>query len=202
MLKKTLIFCLWVYTLKIIMGNMGYPVITRLGINQFWYKHWHSDNLNYSNTIQQFNLIEILLNFYFKYGLSYKSNFFIHEYWYKNTNYNHRSEVINYQLKNYFRRYFYTHNTLSIEHNYLLRNQTQEFFPMKTWALKYHNWIIFSIQWFKPAKTKKNYFSQRSVSFIGSIHEKQKQKKLLNRSKIILTYILKLTYQKQIKYLF
>ena len=26
------------------MGNMGYPVITRLGINQFWYKNWYTDS--------------------------------------------------------------------------------------------------------------------------------------------------------------
>ena len=31
---------------------MGYPVITRLGINQMWYKYWYSDKAYATNIIQ------------------------------------------------------------------------------------------------------------------------------------------------------
>jgi hypothetical protein len=185
------------------MGNMGYPVITRLGINQFWYKHWYSDKTLYSNKIQQLNLIETLLTFYLKHGLDYKSNFFIHEYWYKSSKFNYRSDVFNYQLKNYFRRYFYTHSTLSIEHNYLLRNSTQEYFPMRTWVLQYHNWLVFSIQWFKPAKTKHDNLYTRSVSFVGGIHKKNINKNLLtNRSKLFLIFMLRNFKKSRTRYMF
>lgn len=172
------------------MGNMGYPVITRLGTNQFWYKHWYSDKL-YASNLQKFNLLETLLDFYLKHGLSYTSNFFIHEYWYKNSKFNSRSEPTNYQLKSYFRRFFYTHSILSIEHNYLLRNKTQEYFPMRTWVLKYLNWVVFSVQWFKPAKTKQKQTFLRSTSFIGAIHKTRQNSKPSFRLKVNLIYLLR-----------
>jgi hypothetical protein len=172
------------------MGNMGYPVITRLGTNQFWYKHWYSDK-SYALNTQQLGLLEKLIVFYLKHGLTYTSNFFIHEYWYKNTKVNVRSEVVGEQLKLYFRRYFYSHSVLSIEHNYLLRHKTQEYFPMRTWVLKYNNWVIFSVQWFKPVKTKQKQSFLRSASFIGAIHKSGTSNKTSYRIKASLTYLLK-----------
>jgi len=172
------------------MGNMGYPVITRLGKNQFWYKHWYSDKA-YASNIQQSDLIEKLIVFYLKHGLTYTSNFFIHEYWYKNTKTNVRTEVIEEQLKLYFRRYFYAHSVLSIEHNYLLRHKTQEYFPMRTWVLKYNNWVIFSVQWFKPVKTKQKQPIVRSASFVGAIHKSGIANKTSLRIKVTLIYFLK-----------
>ena len=59
----------------------------------------------------------------------------------------------------FFRRYFYTNDTLSIEHSYLIRNKTPEFFPMRTWIMKYAGWVIFSVQWFKPLKIKPKFIS-------------------------------------------
>jgi hypothetical protein len=173
------------------MGNMGYPVITRLGTNQFWYKHWYSDKL-YATNIQQLDLLETLINFYLKHGLSYTSNFFIHEYWYKHAvTAGLRSEVVDQQLKSYFRRYFYAHSVLSIEHNYLLRHKTQEYFPMRTWVLKYHNWVIFSIQWFKPVKTKQKQTFLRSASFVGAIHKTGQNHLYSHRPKLILMYMIR-----------
>ena len=61
---------------------MGNPVITRLGINQFWYKHWYSDSSRQLN-LKQDDSLSLLLDLYLNYGLTFKSNPFIHEYWYK-----------------------------------------------------------------------------------------------------------------------
>ena len=58
---------------------MGNPVITRLGINQFWYKHWYSDTTT-SQNIKQDDSFEKLINIYLNYGLSFNTNPFIHEY--------------------------------------------------------------------------------------------------------------------------
>ena len=133
---------------------MGYPVLTRLGINQFWYRHWYSD-INYTANIQQDYSFETIINIYLMYGLSYINNIFIHEYWY-NLNYkSRRTKLKDIQLRLFFRRVFYKYSKLDIEHNYRLRLETNEFFPMRTWILKYNNWVIISVQWFKPDKKNK-----------------------------------------------
>jgi hypothetical protein len=61
------------------MGNMGYPVVTRIGINQFWYHHWYSD-VNYSSNLKQDNLFDKLVYMYLRYGLTLQNNPFFHEY--------------------------------------------------------------------------------------------------------------------------
>ena len=58
---------------------MGNPVITRLGIQQFWYNHWYSDK-HLSSNLHQDKIFEDLLSMYLTYGLNVKENLFIHEY--------------------------------------------------------------------------------------------------------------------------
>ena len=118
------------------MGNMGHPVITRLGINQFWYKHWYSDSSKQMN-IKQDDAFSLLLNLYLNYGLTFKTNPFIHEYWYKK--FSKKIRINEQEKKNtkFFRRFFYTNDNLSIEHSYLVRHRTAEYFPMRHWVMKY-----------------------------------------------------------------
>jgi len=54
-------------------------------------------------------------------------------------------------------------NVVSIEHNFLLRNNTPEYFPLKLWLFKFNNWVILNVTWFKPMKGK-----NRSNQFLGS----------------------------------
>ena len=111
------------------MGNISSPVITRLGVNQFWYKHWYSDTMH-ADYLKQDKFLTKLIRLYLNYGLTYKSNLFIHEYWYK-PNYKRLRTENTLDYSKCFRRFFYTNDTLGIEHSYLLRNKTPEYFPMK-----------------------------------------------------------------------
>lgn len=148
---------------------MGNPVSTRLGINQFWYKHWYSDSSK-SLELKQDEALEKLITFYLQYGLTFQTNPLIHEYWYRK---NMKTVRINLQDKNnsrFFRRFFYTNDTLGIEHSYLIRNKTPEYFPMRTWVFKYAGWVIFSVQWFKPLKVKSKFnLNSRTSSYVGAI---------------------------------
>jgi hypothetical protein len=184
------------------MGNMGHPVITRLGINQFWYKHWYSDTSKQMN-LKQDDAFEQLLTLYLNYGLTFKTNPFIHEYWYKK--HAKKVRVVDQELKNikFFRRFFYTNNNLSIEHSYLIRHRTAEYFPMRHWVLKYGNWVILQVHWFKPLKTKtKPKTMARQVSFIGAVSRPKVFTPTINRLKLSYLYLSKVTLSKQNMYTF
>ena len=163
---------------------MGYPVITRLGRNQFWYKKWYTD-FSYSELFKKITTFEALLSFYFYYGIlnAPNANLFYLYRWYKCTN-NHANPNSNFN--SYFRRYYYNHQTLAIEHTYTIRLKTLEYFPLRTYALKYSNWIILSIQWFKPVKV--NYFRKNNSSSnkLKPIISKNKlSNSLNNRTKLV-----------------
>ena len=50
---------------------MGYPVVTRIGLSQFWYKHWQPDlTQNSKENIQQDVLFETLIEAYLNYGFT------------------------------------------------------------------------------------------------------------------------------------
>ena len=111
---------------------MGNPVITRLGIQQFWYHHWYSDSSKSLN-LQQDKLFENLLNTYLMYGLQVRENLFIHEYWYSGSK-NFKNLRLNYGNSKhhlFYRRHYYLNNVVGIEHNFLLRNTTAEYFPLR-----------------------------------------------------------------------
>ena len=170
---------------------MGNPVSTRLGINQFWYKHWYSDT-NVRLNLKQDTIFEKLIIFYLQYGVMYQSNPFIHEYWYKK-NIKYTRVVLHSKLNaKAFRRFYYTNDTLAIEHSYLLRNRTPEYFPMRIWVFKYDNWIINCVNWFKPLKIKPNkQKGSRSTSYSASFATATPQTKLIKRFKVLLTFLAK-----------
>lgn len=131
---------------------MGYPVITRLGINQFWYKHWYSD-VNFRSNYKQQKLFITLLEMYINYGLTFNNNINFNEYFFNSRQKFLRSQSFYTNMK-YFRRFFFSNYTLGIEHSYFLRYKTGEYFPMRIWFIKYARWIILCFTCFKPIKKK------------------------------------------------
>ena len=170
-----------VFTINL--GNMTHPVVTRLGVKQFWYNHWYTDN-NKASYINQDVTLRKLLSFYLNYGLTTKSSFFVHEYWYnKKYRYLRLSESTNYSIT--FRRYFYSNNTLSIEHSYLLRNFTGEYFPLKVWLFRYQGWFILSVKWFKPKKKRIRRDRRGVSSHVPTASRLTKSNAISKRFKII-----------------
>jgi hypothetical protein len=177
---------------------MGNPIITRLGVNQFWYRHWYSDKF-YASNLQQDHSLETLVSIYLKYGLVFKNNPFIHEYWYKSNMKNIRTTTQLSLNNKWFRRSYYSHSNLSIEHSYLIRHKTVEYFPMRTWVLKYSGWIIFSVQWFKPVKKK--VIITKAINYLGSIHLINNSLDSNKRLKLLIIFILT-NLKKDSEYLF
>ena len=54
----------------------------------------------------------------------------------------------------FFRRFFYSNDIVGIEHSYLLRNHSGEYFSFRLWVMKFLGWVVFSLQWFKPIKKR------------------------------------------------
>jgi len=182
------------------MGNMSHPVVTRLGVNQFWYKHWYSDN-RHSNVLRHSKSLERVVKLYLNYGLTSKSNIFIHEYWYK-PSYSRIRTVTSTDHSLCFRRFFYTNSTLGIEHSYLIRINTPEYFPMKFWLFRYNGWFIVSVKWFKPAKTKGSRRRKSGAGYVTSVTKNLKTKAATKRLKLLLTLMRTNLLRPQIPYNF
>ena len=136
------------------MGNMGYPVVTRIGLSQFWYKHWYSDSTStYFFNFKQDLMFVQLFKTYLNYGLMFPSTLFFHELFLNKNAKTTRLRLVQKNLK-YFRSFQFSNNKLGIEHVYLLRNRTGEYFPLRLWVLKYSNWILICFHCFKPMKKK------------------------------------------------
>lgn len=178
-------------------GNMGYPVITRLGISQFWYKHWYSDTSYYQNSKQDKIFIE-LMKIYLNYGLTYNNNIFFNEYFFTKSKRKIRTNFLNENSSKFYRRYFYQNLTVGIEHSYLLRNRTGEYFPLRLWLLKYNTWIILCFNCFKPIKKKKT----KPKAVLREVHslnpDLSYNKRLINfnRIKLVFLYIKKCVVKK------
>ena len=130
---------------------MGYPVITRLGINQFWYRYWNS-SLNYNLQSQQFRLLELFLKSYLKYGLLQHNNIFFHEYWFaKKYKFKRTLKHYHFSIK-YFRQAYLTDHIVGTKVKFLIRKNTFEYFPMRSWFFKYGGWIVIMVKWFIPNK--------------------------------------------------
>lgn len=169
---------------------MGYPVITRLGINQFWYKNWYTDS-DFMLSCQQDIIFQDLLKFYLNYGLTFSSNIFFNPYFHTKAL---RNVHIDYFIKNlkFYRRFFFSNYTLGIEHSYFLRYRTGEYFPLRLWMLRYSNWIIIFFNCFKPIKKKK---SKRRSLLTREAHAMAPDKRYynsriyFNRFKLIYVFI-------------
>lgn len=133
---------------------MGFPVVTRLGVNQFWYYHWYND-ISYGSTFQTVNIAEKYLTAYLQLGLYYKVNPLFHEYWYGNAFKKLRTTAYHRYRMKFFRKETHVSDSVHLENVFLIRNESGEYFPMRTWIFRFANWIIFSVHWFKPVKRKK-----------------------------------------------
>jgi hypothetical protein len=170
------------------MGNMGYPVITRVGINQFWYKHWYSD-LNRVENIKQDKIFEELLLLYLNYGISFRNNVFFHEYFFTKSSKPVRLENISHNFK-YYRSFSYSNTALTIEHSFLLRIRAGEYFPLRLWHIKYNGWVLLFFNCFRPFKSKLKTFDNgvsREVSALAT--ETSYAKRTLRRFKVLYLYM-------------
>lgn len=131
---------------------MSNPTITRLGVNQFWYNHWVS-NKDYSSQTNQDNINSEFVQNYINHGANFTTDIFLHEYWYSKKHKQVRT-LPSRSFMQFYRRQYYSNNVVGIEHSFLIRYTTGEYFPLRTWCLRYNNWLMISIQWFKPNKSK------------------------------------------------
>jgi hypothetical protein len=136
---------------------MSYPPLTRLGLSQFWYKHWFTNSPSLlQENIQQDKLMESLIELYLNYGLTPLVSPFRRKYWFIQSN-NSRNQLFSRSNQSkFYRRFYYTNDILSIEHSFLVRHVAAEHFPLRLWVLKYHGWIILSFKCFKPNKSSTN----------------------------------------------
>ena len=142
-------------------GNTSNPVINRIGVVQPW-AHNYVPSKNLKAKIRWVKSALKALGDYISYGVNFQSNIFIHEYWYKKHKQVRTLPVRTYMQ--YYKRFYYSNNTLSIEHSFLIRKQTKEFFCFRPWVLLYNNWFIIIICWYKPPKPYKKLKSSLSNS--------------------------------------
>jgi hypothetical protein len=121
-------------------------------------------------------------------------NIFYNNFWFRNKSYTSKNSHYNLKHYNmYFRKYFYTHEKLTIEHSYFIRQNTPEYFPLRIYILKYTNWLIISLQWFKPVKFNKTNYSSSVVNITKTqALFKKNSKSSLNKSfryKILLKHL-------------
>ena len=182
---------------------MGYPVITRLGINQFWYRHWYSDTSYFFNSKQDVILIHFLKN-YLNYGIAFRNNVFFHEYFFNKKEKNTRLMPKPSHTK-FYRKRFFASNTLSVEHTHNVRIRTGEYFPMRIWLLRYSNWLIMCFNCFKPIKAKAN--KRRSIikkeihSISPDLRPSHTKTLDFKRIKLVFIFFKKMSTQ-QVKYSF
>jgi hypothetical protein len=183
---------------------MGYPVVTRLGLNQFWYKHWYgkSTSLYFYNFKQDLSFIK-LFKMYLNYGLTFSSPVFFHEFFFNNNYKKIRLDIIFKNLK-YFRRFYFSNYNLGIEHSYFLRYRTGEYFPLRLWIIKYSNWLILSFNCFKPVKKKygSNIFIKEEFYAVTSNLLYNRDKSKYNRFKLVFLFLKKYNYGKSSVYNF
>lgn len=186
---------------------MSNPIITRLGLTQFWYKYWYSDT-KYSLNVKYDKLFTYLLHIYFTYGLDQKNNFFLNEYWYKNKWF--KTRILKQKVTQnkiftnniFFRCKLFEDKVTSIKNNYILRNTTAEYFTLKLWVFKYNNWIIYIINWFKPQKKTKPNKYLNNLNSSNLLHKKTSKNFYTKRSKLLLIWIFKQFKLKKLYYEF
>ena len=178
----------WLY-----LGNMNNPTITRLGSTQLWYKYWYSDSLLATN-LQHDKMFHRLVRVYLDYGLSFTKLLFIHDYWYRSRNSSRRinsmltSSIIR-QKRAYDRRFYYENIEMSVTHSYVLRAKTPEYFPTRTWFIKYLSWVIVCVRWYKPwkVKSKKRRFL-RSASGVNVLSKPSESYFFAKRLRLLLSW--------------
>lgn len=154
---------LFISSSAFILGNISSPVITRLGVNQPWYKHWYSDTM-FSKLLNQDKSIETFIIWYLSFGIDFKINPLLSSYWYLRQSKSTNLKFTTYNMR-FFRRYFYSNDIVGVEHSYFIRNHTGEYFPFRVWVMRYGGWIILVVTWFKPRKRSIQRFIWNNIQY-------------------------------------
>ena len=169
---------------------MGYPVITRLGINQFWYKHWYSD-IFYGDNLKLNSLLPKLLKLYINYGLTTSNNFFFNKFFFNEKKNKSKPKTFSENLK-FYRKFFYSNKMLNIEHSYFLRIKTSEYFPFRVWLISYCGWLVLCFSCYKPLKNPpvKKTITKKEVNSANTDFSYSSHKHVFNRYKLVYTHAL------------
>ena len=150
-------------------GNIGNPIVNRLGRNVFWQHFWYS-KLKYNENPHRINLILKLLFLYLKFGLNLTKNIFFSTQWFlpseKNKNTQH-----------YYRWSFFYNNLSGGYTRHRFRIQSDTVYKTRASVLMYNNWLVVIIQWFEPDKYLRNRVTKlKQVNFINNYILKKKKK--------------------------
>lgn len=85
----------------------------------------------YSRNMQLSKAMLFILRIFIDYGLTLINNMFVHEYWYNPKIRGVRTLPSRFYM-HYYKRHYYSHETLGIEHTFLIRHKTGEYFPLRT----------------------------------------------------------------------
>lgn len=132
---------------------MGFPVITRLGVHQFWFNHWVND-FSYSQYFKQNKSLKLFGTLYLRYGLLYRNDIFVNRYFFSKPTKQFSEFMIKKKKKIYLRKKLYENHRFNVIMYYDDRLQLTEYFPMKTWLFRFNNWMVIMMHWFKPFKGK------------------------------------------------
>jgi len=136
---------------------MSNPCLNRWGSSIYWSVFWYSDNY-YAKNLQQDRIFEKLLNIYLFYGLQTKTTFFLSNYWFYSKTFNTTTltKSLISSPNNYYRWFEYFDSGLGKKFKDCLRIKTNDVYMMKLWILKFVNWIVINVYWFKPIKGKES----------------------------------------------
>ena len=106
-------------------GNTSNPVINRTGIIQPWaYQYLPNKTLKFK--IKTINTILSIFKNYISHGNTSTPSVLASEFWYGKNLQIKPATSINYAQ--FFKRFYYSNSILGIEHSFLIRKQTPEFF--------------------------------------------------------------------------
>lgn len=164
---------------------MSHPSINRWGNNLFWYNLWFTDK-NKNLLIHQDSLFLELIYLYISYGLSFKKNFFINNYWinFKKFNINLLLLKKEYNFK-YFQLMEYKSRLTGLNSHYKIRKNLKHFYPSKLWILRFNNWIVLTLYSYQPSIKK--YLKKKSLNKTTNFYLKN-EKKLKTKLILILRY--------------
>lgn len=128
------------------MGNINNPIVTRSGVNVFWYHFWYSYK-TYNTRVHKNKLVLNLIKIFLRYGLNLPKNIFFSKYWFRNY------KTI-YKPKHYFRWSVFINNLSGLESKHRLRLTSNLFYKSKTHLFIYNKWLIIITQWFDPDKRR------------------------------------------------
>jgi len=168
------------------LGNLNNTLINRYGLNILWKKLWFNDKI-YNLTLNQINLIEILIKNYIFYGFIKYKNLYLNKIWYKKTN--KKISKINMKYKNFY----YIYIPLKLKYaktNIILKKRIKKknIYSSKLWTLIYQNWIIILWFFYQPflKKQSQNYIQDTNfLNFMNQNFQFKKKKKYLFRIKYL-----------------